>query len=315
MSGLKFIKKESTLGKAKDRRFFDLGLHKSTGTGFLEMLTGLMTFLAILAIATSFALAAMADRWSAGLDDQITIEIPASLDDKTVLKQNELEDLSAQVAKTLSKIEGVENIEIKSRDAIEELVRPWLGEDPDLRDIPLPALITLSLDNSDRATIPTIKRKVEAVSPHIRIDTHEDWIRDLLGFTSALQFSIFVIGTVIGLTTIIAVSGGVRSKLSIHHDEVELLHLMGAYDSYIARQFQIYAFFLALKGSVIGAFIAGLALMIISFSSQDINVSLLPNFKLETAHIIILAFVPFIIALLATFTARHTVSKSLLKMM
>lgn len=312
---LRLGKKESVIGRAKNRRFFDLGLHTSTGTGFLELLTGLMTFLAILALATSFALNAMADRWSSGLDNQVTIEIPASTADNKILNGEEITALTEKITKSLSRDPDIIDISILSREDIQDLVKPWLGDTSEISDIPLPGLITLTLTDSQPSTLNAIRVTLSKVAPTARLDTHEKWIEDLLGFTSALQLAIFLIGSVIGVTTIIAIAAGVRSKLSIHHEEVELLHLMGAYDRYIAKQFQIYAFLLSLKGSITGAVFAAITLFIISILSSDIGVTLLPDFQLTTTHITALSSVPLIIAIMATITARKTVIRSLYKMM
>lgn len=308
-------KKESVIGRAKDRRFFDLGLHSSTGTGFLELLTGLMTYLAMIALASSFALNAMADRWSSGLDNQVTVEIPASSADHKILSPQDITQTAERIAKALERDPDVLKIDILSREDIQKLVQPWLGENPDLHDIPLPGLITLTLSDSDPSTLNGIKAALKKTAPQARLDTHEKWIEDLLGFTSALQMAIFLIGAIIGATTVIAVAGGVRSKLSIHHEEVELLHLMGAYDRYIAKQFQIYAFLLSFKGSAIGGIIAALTLLCVTLFSSDISVTLLPDFSLTQNHIMALCSVPLIIAIMATMTARKTVMRSLHKMM
>jgi cell division transport system permease protein len=50
--------------------------------------------------------------------------------------------------------------------------------------------------------------------------------------------------------------------LAIHRSVIELLHLLGAQDAYIARQFQVHALALGLRGGVIGG-IAAVATVII----------------------------------------------------
>ncbi len=311
---MKLYKKEAFIGRAKQRRFFDLGIHNSSGSGFLALLIGLMTFLAVLALATSFALSAMAERWSHSLSNQITIEIPATNTSKGILSTEDIDNITTKAGKILSRNNGVESVEIKTRKEVEKLVEPWLGEDLDLRNVPLPGLITVTLKETDEHVITGIRNSLKPLSGSIRIDTHESWLSDLLSFTSALQLAIFLIGSVIGATTIIAVAGGVRSKLSIHYEEVEILHLMGAFDTYIAKQFQVYAFLIALKGSVIGAFSAAAVLFLTALLSNDIAVTLLPDFELSTTHMVFLCLIPLMAAILAAIAARKTVMKDLLNM-
>ena len=62
MAGKFFQKKDRKLGVAEGKRLYDLPLDKTEGSGFLIMLIALMSFLAIMAIASSFALGAMTQR-------------------------------------------------------------------------------------------------------------------------------------------------------------------------------------------------------------------------------------------------------------
>jgi cell division transport system permease protein len=54
-----------------------------------------------------------------------------------------------------------------------------------------------------------------------------------------------------------------RIGLAIHRSVIELLHLLGAQDAYIARQFQVHALSLGLRGGVIGAAAAALTVVIL----------------------------------------------------
>src|SRR5690606_32284625 len=94
--------------------------------------------------------------------------------------------------------------------------------------------------------------RIKAVAPDARMDTHEAWLRDLMRFTGALQFAAALLTIVIGITTATAVAGAVRARLAVHGAEVEILHLMGAADHYIARQFQRHSMVLALQGGMAG---------------------------------------------------------------
>ena len=54
-----------------------------------------------------------------------------------------------------------------------------------------------------------------------------------------------------------------RIGLAIHRSLIELLHLLGAADEYIARQFQIHALWLGLRGAIIGGIAAAVTAMIL----------------------------------------------------
>ncbi len=307
------FQKERKLGVATKRRY-DLPLNKAPGTGFLILLICLMTFLAMLALAASFALSAMTDRWSSGLENKVTIEIPAEQEDGKVLQPEEIKEQAARANDILKVNPAVITTHIMTDEEIRDLVRPWLGEDLLLNKVPLPGLITAELHEATPQTLQSLQTKLQAINKRARIDTHEEWLTDLLRFTGALQFAAALLTVVIGITTVTAVAGAVRSRMAVHHAEVELLHLMGASDSYISRQFQRNSMFLAFRGALIGVAVGAAALTIIGWISGEMGVNLLPNFKLNGMQIASLAVLPIIVALIATATARQTVLKVLSQM-
>jgi len=157
-------------------------------------------------------------------------------------------------------------------------------------------------------------RFMAAFGAQARIDTHENWLEDVMRFTGALQFAALLLTLIIGVTTLVAVAGGVRSKLSENKDELELLHLMGASDSYIARQLQRHTLILSLQGGAAGVLAGGILLFIISVVAGKIGVNLVPDFRLDDAQKLMLLLLPVPIAVLAMITARFTVLRVLAKM-
>jgi cell division transport system permease protein len=143
------------------------------------------------------------------------------------------------------------------------------------------------------------------------MDTHEEWLNDLLRFTGALNLAAIILALVIGVTMVTAVGGAVRSRLAIHRAEVELLHLMGASDRYITRQFQRHSLILALRGGFIGAVFGALFLVLIGWVAGQMGVAILPDFRLDPVQMMLLAMIPLVAGLIATVTARWTVTRVL----
>jgi len=302
------------LGSAREKRSYDLPLNKSPGAGFLILLVALMTFLAMLALASSFALSAMTSRWSSGLENNVTAEIPAAAADGRILSADEIKTLTARANSALTGNASVVSTHVMTGQEIAELVKPWLGGGLPLDKVPLPGLIAVKLHDTTPKTVKTLESLLKTVAPQARIDTHEEWLTDLLRFTGALQFAAVLLTLVIGLTTVTAVAGAVRSRMAVHHAEVELLHLMGAHDSYISRQFQRHSLILAFKGAICGVLAGALSLMAIGWISGEMGVNLLPDFRLGGGQIAALAVLPALVAIIATVTARQTVLKVLEQM-
>lgn len=306
--------KERLLGIAKQERRYDIPLSRETGIDFLSLLISLMTFLAVMALAASFVLSGMAHRWTSGLENKITIEIPAETSDNTVRTPVEIKAIQDKAVTFLKDLSFVKDVKALSQNDIQTLLQPWMGSSMVTQDIPLPGLISLELKDSSKENLKKTVAGLNAISSEIVVDTHEQWLTDLLRLTSTLQFITFIITAIIGGTTITAVAGGVKSRIAIHRADVELLHLMGAEDNYITRQFQRYTMILALKGGGIGLLCAVFVIFIIKVFSVGSESSLLPAFSLNPIHILIIFLSPVIAAGIAAFTARFTVLHALREM-
>lgn len=306
--------KDRRLGSAQGKRRYDLPLNKSVGTGFLVLLIALMTFLAVMAIGASFTLSSMTSRWSSGLENKLTIEIPAEKNNGELFTVSEIETLKKKTKERLGNNPEIKTLETLTKDDIQDLISPWLGRDTVIENIPLPGLISVELHLSTPEILQKLEKEMAMVDENIRIDTHESWLGDLLRLTGALQFAAAMVALIIGITTITAVGGAIRTRMAIHREDVELLHLMGASDDYITRQFQRHALIIALKGSIIGAAIGSMVLILIGLISGDTASALLPEFNFNTLHLLSFLILPGLACLIAALAARFTVLRVLAQM-
>ncbi|MBL8638235.1 MAG: hypothetical protein JNN09_07040 [Alphaproteobacteria bacterium] len=240
------------LPNAKKR--FDLPLQMRMGTEFLVLLIALMTLLSMLSAAASFALDTMSNKWTSGLETNLSIEIQQGETSK---------DQRLKIVDGLKKLEGVSSVKLLGAEDMQALLGPWLGDvTTALDDLPLPTLITVEITQRSNDVLGRIGRLVHEIAPKAKIDSHEAWLGDLLKLTRSLKFAALVIMTMIIVVTAIVVGGAVRSRMAIHQKDLELLHVMGATDKYITNQFMGYILWLAGKGSLFGI---GVGAIILSF--------------------------------------------------
>jgi len=306
-----FLRKDKRIGSAQGKRLYDLPLNRSTDTGFLMLLIALMTFLAALALMAGFALSAISARWSAGLDNKATIEIPAEKNPGGVRSREEIAELVTQVTTMLEAQDSVIAYEVMEREDIEELIEPWLGEAGILGEVPVPALISVSIEQDD---IEPLRKSLKSIDKDIQLATHENWLGDVLRLTGALQVSALFIALIIGATTVTAIAGAVRSRMAIHQADIELLHLMGASDAYISRQFQRHALIMAFKGGLAGMLAGLIIAALISLIAGDTGEALLPDFQFSWAHYLVIFALPVLACVIAAITARYTVLRVLAEM-
>ena len=307
----KKFKKDRRLGSSNKRQY-DIPLGKNEGTDFLVLLIALMTFLAVMALSGSFALGSMTKRWSSGLENKLTIEIPAEKSDGDLRTKEQITEFTNKVVKSLESNPGIKSFDVLKDEDIQELISPWLGEDMVLDEIPLPGLVSAELHISSPEVLQVLEKDMALINNNIRIDTHETWLMSLLRVTGALKLSASAITLIIGLTTIVAVAGGVRARMAIHRADVELLHLMGASDDYIMKQFQRHALILAIKGAAIGMVLSIIALLVMGgFSSGTEAESILPGMSLRPTQWVGLIILPAFACLIAAVASRFTVLRVL----
>ena len=118
----------------------------------------------------------------------------------------------------------------------------------------------------------------------------------------------------VGLSAVTMVIFATRMGLAIHGRVIELLHLVGAQDSYVAREFQRHALKLALRGGALGLLLAILTVFLIGRVLGGGEAAALPDFTLRPVEWALLALLPLVVAAVAMVTARLTVLRTLSRM-
>lgn len=305
------MKKKSTAPQKKYKRRYDLPLHRSVGSHFMVWMVSFMIFLATLSLWADFAVSEITERWTTGLTGKITVEIrpPGGKAGSVAL------DVQAtEAVEILNGTPGIRAARLLDTEEVAALVQPWLGEDISADILPLPALIDVDVEDPAQVDIRALEKRLQSHIPNAAVDDHGAWLQDLLNLAGTIKLCALLLTIVVSLTTIVAVAGAARTRLALHHDEVELLHLMGASNGYIAGQFQRHAFISTLKGATIGLALALLALLVLSGLRSDIQSALLPDISLSIPQWLILAALPVLGSLIATLTARLTVQNTLSRM-
>ncbi|HKR18801.1 MAG TPA: FtsX-like permease family protein [Stellaceae bacterium] len=275
---------------------------------FLPALTLLMVFLAGLALAAVMDLERALARWDASLTGTLTVELPAPTapNDKS---------LDAALA-VLHAAPGIKSATPIDRDATAKLIEPWLGAALSPADLELPRLIDVRLDPGGRADLAALRAQLAKASPGATLDDHQLWLDSLARFARSAELTAIAILVLIGGVAVVSVSFATRTGLAVHRDTIELLHLMGARDSYVARQFERQALRLALIGGAAGLVLAAAALLALSQAASAAaflgdSVTLLPALHLRGWNWAVLAVLPIVAGLVAMATARLTVLTTL----
>lgn len=290
------------------RRRSDLPLSRDSMDRFLPWLIAFMVFLAILAMAGMLALNAAAQRWDTGDRATVTVQIPPAAtarEDERRLKQ---------VLSLLAARPGVARYEALSRDRLMALLRPWIGDAGTARELPLPMLVDVIVDGGGGLDLAALSRDLAARVPGVSVDDHRVWLQRLIRLVTMVEAVAWAILGFIALATVGTVVFTTRTGLAIHREAIEVLHMIGAQDSYIARQFASRALGLGLKGGLLGLLLAAPTLGAIVYLARRTGGNLLPEISLGAMHWAGLLLLPLAVSALAMITARVTVMRNLKRM-
>ncbi len=298
----------------------DLQLERDSLGRFLPWLIAFMVYLSILALAGMLVLDDIAGRWGRGMSGAMTVQMTPSPDaggsGAAAREAEKRDNKKLQVALGILKTtRGVARAKILAEAKLMALLEPWLGGGAFGADLPLPGLIDVEIEDGAQIDMVTLEHRLKATAPGAVIDDHGVWLEHLINLIQTVKALALAVLLFIALATTGTVIFATRTGLAIHHEAIEVLHLIGAQDSYIARQFASRALMLGLRGGIIGLLLALPTLWGIGYLAGSLQSGLLPEFSLGLFHWMILGCLPVAVALIAMISARLTVMKTLARML
>ena len=283
----------------------DLPLDRDDHSRLLRWLNAFMVFQAVLAMTAVLVLNATAGRWDHGVRGTLTVQIARvdADDDNTKRLQQTLNVLA--VTPEIDRYEVIDDAQLL------RLLEPWLGHYVEVGDLPLPQLIDVALKAKTDLDLRALSNRIAAQVPGTSIDDHEIWLERLVRLIEMIEGVAAAVLIFVGLATVGTVVFTTRTGLAIHKEAIEVLHLIGAQDSYIARQFAGRAMALGLRGGIMGLALAIPTVLGVGYLAQPIEGALVPQLGLEPAHWGTLAVLPVAAAVIAMLTARLTVMRTL----
>ena len=287
-----------------------LPLSRESSTRLLPWIIGVMVYLAAIILAGAMILASAAADWSRELTATFTVQIPST----QASGEAPTEERLKTAALLLRETPGVKAVQIIPAEVTALSLEPWLGANLEPRDLPLPRLIDVQVADVDEVDREALAERLENEVPGAALDSHDYWRGQISSLVRALELLATIVIALIGFSAIAAVVFATRSGVAVHRDVIEVLHLIGATDAYVAEQFQRQAFRTSIIGSVMGSVLAVLTLVALNRMAKNLDAALLSAPTLATWHWIVLAVVPFFASLIATVTARRTVLRALRRM-
>jgi cell division transport system permease protein len=229
--------------------FDDLGLRHALADRMLPGLVAAMAFLAALAIGAWTGAASLARGWQEGAAASLTIQVP---------QPDEQADGGSRadgVLATLRATPGVDAAHRLTGKELARLLRPWLGTEAAQLDLPLPGVIAVRL-GTPPPDLESLSHRMDAVAPGTILEREEVWAQRLERLVGSLQLCSGLALVVVAGVAAAVIAVATRGGLAARRDAIEIVHGLGATDSYIAGRFAGRAAMLAAIGGAAGGALA-----------------------------------------------------------
>lgn len=175
----------------------------------------------------------------------------------------------------------------------------------------MPRLIDVRLEADARVDSAALAVALEQSVPGTQLDDPQAWVARLGSFGHSLAAIAGAVVALIAAATAVMTMVNTRMALAVHREVIELLHLMGARDGFVAHLFQRETLRLGLLGGGLGAALAAATLFGVGHVVQALDATIFLNVALAPGGYGALAALPVATGLIAMVTARLSVLRAL----
>jgi len=215
----------------------------------LVAIVAIMTFLVSLTTGAVMLVRAAANEWQADVAREITIQIRP-----VAGRDIETEVIKAAVIARASA--GIAEVRPYSKEEATQLLEPWLGSGLQLDDLPVPRLIVVRIAPGAAPDLAQLRQTLAEQIPGVSLDDHRSFVDRMRAIAGAIIVLGIGLLLVVVCATVLSVVFATRAAIATNRPVIEVLHLIGAEDNFIARHFQQHFLRLGFKGGLIGGGIA-----------------------------------------------------------
>lgn len=257
----------------------------------------IMTFVMVIIAAAGLALAGAARLSAVAGENRFSVQIAGAVERQPA------------VAAALRDIEGVAAVSPVPSADMREMLQRWLGPEGAAADLPLPLLVDVELSPGidPRVVEQQVKRRIAGA----QFVAHGEALEPLTDALRSLGLLAILLVLLVAVATAAAVVLATLGALVAQRSTIDVMHGIGATDHQIARLVQRRIALDALAGSTVGAVVAGLVVMLLAETLGGWTEGFSERPLLGPQDIGLLALMPILATLLATFVAHRAVLRAL----
>ncbi|WP_210203400.1 ABC transporter permease [Breoghania corrubedonensis] len=281
----------------------------------LTLVVAIMAFLACLTVGGVTLVSDAAHDWQNDLVREVTIQI----------KPIDGVDMVREIDKAIAlaqEFQGVGEVRALSDQETRALLQPWLGSGLDLKSLPVPRLVVVELTKPEIVDFRGLRDAVASDIKGGSLDDHSVWTERLASMAGAVVYGGIVILILMLTAMMLSVVFATRAAMAGNREVVEVLHLVGAENSFIAREFERHFLWLGLKGGFAGGGAAAATFLVFNlmtardtgFAGADQVAALVGGADIGLTGYLGVAGVVVLVALLTALTSRIAVHNHLMHM-
>src|SRR5262245_24840040 len=205
----------------------------------------IMSFLAALTTGAVMLVRGAAKEWQGNVGREVTIQIrPAA--------GRDIEADVATAAAIARSVAGIAEVRPYSREETNRLLEPWLGAGVALDDLPVPRIIVVRIASEAPPDLAQLRQALSEQVAGASLDDHRAFVARMRAISSAVLAAGVGVLLLVLAATVLSVAFATRAAIATNRPVIEVLHLIGAKDGFIAGHFQRHFLQLGLQGGLIG---------------------------------------------------------------
>ena len=205
----------------------------------------IMTFLAALTLGAVVLVRSAAGEWQSEVAREVTIQVRPA-------EGRDVEAAVQRAAALATATPGIATVRPYTKEESARLLEPWLGSGLALNELPVPRLIVVRITPGVTPDFATLNKQLAEQVPGASLDDHRGFVDRMRTMArSAVVVGIAVLALVLA-ATMLSVMFATHGAMASNRPIVEVLHVVGAKESFIASEFQRHFMLLGLKGGAVG---------------------------------------------------------------
>jgi cell division transport system permease protein len=229
----------------------------------LVAIVAIMTFLASLTTGGVVLVRAAASDWQSEVAREVTIQV------RPVGNRNLEADVN-RAADIARRFPGVAEVRVYSKEESSRLLEPWLGTGLVLDELPVPRLAVVRIASGAAPEFDRLGKLLAEQVPSAGLDDHRSFVEHMRSMGRAAFLGGLAVLALVLVATVLSVTFATRGAIATNRGVVEVLHLIGAKNTFIAQHFQRRFLGLGLQGGVIGGGCALVLFGIVEFVSRHL---------------------------------------------